>query len=118
MTALACVTDKIWEIQKKIKGVLSDRGNGSTRSGPDRSVPLHGIVSSRRWAREAVERLVHGSAAEAGAGRDSQSDRDLTLGWVSAYESAVCKEKKEISGEPLQDFTGSRRSVCATLVSS
>jgi hypothetical protein len=70
------------------------------------------------WAREAVEGLVHGSAAEAGAGRDRQSDRDLTLGWVSAYESAVCKEKKEISGELLQDFTGSRRSVCATLVSS
>ena len=40
MTALACVTDKIWEIPKKIKGVLSNRGNGSNRSGPDRSVPI------------------------------------------------------------------------------
>lgn len=37
MTALACVTDNIWGIQKKIKSALSDRGNGPTRSSPDRT---------------------------------------------------------------------------------
>ena len=36
--------------------------------------------------------------SEAGAGRDRQSDRDLTLGWISEYESAVRKVKKENSG--------------------
>jgi hypothetical protein len=40
--------------------------------------------------------LEPGSPAEAGAGRDCQSDRDLTLGWVRECESAVCKVKKEI----------------------
>ena len=40
--------------------------------------------------------LEPGSPAEAGAGRDRQSDRDLTLGRVSDYESGVCKVKKEI----------------------
>jgi len=39
------------------------------------------------WAREAVQGLEPGSPAEAGAGRDRQSDRDLTLGWVTEYES-------------------------------
>lgn len=34
------------------------------------------------WAREAVQGLEPGSPAEAGAGRDRQSDRELTLGWV------------------------------------
>jgi hypothetical protein len=48
------------------------------------------------WAREAVQGLEPGSPAEAGAGRDRQSDRDLTLGWVREYESGVCKVKKEI----------------------
>ena len=48
------------------------------------------------WAREAVQGLEPGSPAEAGAGRDRQSDRDLTLGWVREYESAVCKVKEEI----------------------
>ena len=48
------------------------------------------------WAREAVQGLEPGSPAEAGAGRDRQSDRDLTLGWVREYESAVCKVKTEI----------------------
>jgi len=32
------------------------------------------------WAREAVQGLEPGSPGEAGAGRDRQSDRDLTLG--------------------------------------
>jgi hypothetical protein len=48
------------------------------------------------WAREAVQGLEAGSPAQPGAGRDRQSDRDLTLGWVREYESAVCKVKKEI----------------------
>ena len=48
------------------------------------------------WAREAVQGLEPGSPAEARAGRDRQSDRDLTLGWVREYESAVCKVKTEI----------------------
>jgi len=48
------------------------------------------------WAREAVQGLEPGSPAEAGAGRDRQSDRNLMLGWVREYESAVCKVKKEI----------------------
>ena len=43
-----------------------------------------------------IQGLEPGSPAEAGAGRDRQSDHDLTLGWVSDYESAVCKVKKEI----------------------
>jgi hypothetical protein len=88
------------------------------KTASDGPVGEKSVFRDPMWALEAVEGLEHGSAAEAGSGRDRQSDRDLTLGWVSAYESAVCKEKKEISGEPLQDFTGSRRSVCATLVSS
>ncbi len=50
------------------------------------------------WAGEAVQGLEAGSPAEAGAGRDRQSDRDLTQGWISEYESAVCKVKKENSG--------------------
>ncbi len=48
------------------------------------------------WAREAVQGLEPGSPAETGAGRDRQSDRNLMLGWVREYESAVCKVKKEI----------------------
>ncbi len=48
------------------------------------------------WASEAVQGLEPGSPAEAGAGRDRQSDRDLTLSWVRDYESGVCKVKKEI----------------------
>jgi hypothetical protein len=48
------------------------------------------------WAREAVQGLEPGSLAEAGAGRDRLSDRELTLGWVSEYASGVCKVKKEI----------------------
>jgi len=48
------------------------------------------------WAREAVQGLEPGSPAEAGAGRDRQLDRDLTLSWVRDYEWAVCKGKKEI----------------------
>jgi hypothetical protein len=52
-------------------------------------------------AREAVQGLDPGSPAEAGACRDRQSDRDLTLGWVRD-ESAVCKVKKEI---PVQSST-------------
>ncbi len=41
-------------------------------------------------------RLEPGSSAEAGAGRDRQSDRELTLGWVGEYQSGACKVKKEI----------------------
>jgi len=48
------------------------------------------------WAREAVQGLEPSSPAEAGAGRDRQSDRDLTLGWAREYESGVCKVKREI----------------------
>jgi len=48
------------------------------------------------WARGAVQGLEPGSPAEAGAGRDRQSDRNLKLGWVREYESGVCKVKKEI----------------------
>jgi len=48
------------------------------------------------WAREAVQGLEPSLPAEAGAGRNRQSDRDLTLGWVREYESGVCKVKKEI----------------------
>ena len=54
------------------------------------------------WAREAVQGLEPGLPAEAGAGRDRQSDRDLTLGWVREYESAVCKVKKVIPAKTLQ----------------
>lgn len=61
------------------------------------------------WAREAVQGLEPGSPAEAGAGCDRQSDRDLTPGWVSDYESAVCKVKKEIPGK------GSSKPLKATL---
>jgi hypothetical protein len=61
------------------------------------------------WALEAVQGLEPGSPAEAGAGRDRQSDRDLTLGWVSDYESGVCKVKKEIPGK------GSSKPLKATL---
>ncbi len=46
------------------------------------------------WAREAVQGLEPGSPAEAGAGRDRQSDRELTLGWLRTHELAVCKVKK------------------------
>jgi len=53
------------------------------------------------WAREAVQGLEPGSLAEAGAGRDRLSDRDLTLGWVREYESGVCKVKKEIPAKTL-----------------
>src|SRR5208282_4437624 len=52
-----------------------------------------------RWVHIRHNRLEPGSPAEAGAGRDRQSDRDLTLGWVRGYESAVCKVKKEIPAE-------------------
>jgi hypothetical protein len=57
------------------------------------------------WVREAVQGLEPGLPAEAGAGRGRQSDRDLTLGWVSEYESAVCKVKKKIPAKCLvKDF--------------
>jgi hypothetical protein len=35
------------------------------------------------------------SPAQAEAGRDPQSDRDLTLSSVKGYESGACKVKKE-----------------------
>jgi hypothetical protein len=49
-----------------------------------------------RYVVPIMQVLEPGSPAEAGAGRGRQSDRDLTLGWVSGCESAVCKVKKEI----------------------
>jgi hypothetical protein len=45
---------------------------------------------------EAVEGLEPGSPADAGAGRDRQPGRDLTLSSVRGYESGVLKVKKEI----------------------
>src|ERR1019366_2880341 len=51
------------------------------------------LVKSKSLTMAALE---PGSPAGAGAGRDRQSDRDLTLGRVSDYESGVCKVKKEI----------------------
>jgi hypothetical protein len=55
-------------------------------------------VSKRTDARDCPG-LEPRSTAEAGAGRGHQSDRDLTLGWVREYESAVCIVKKEIPGK-------------------
>jgi hypothetical protein len=46
------------------------------------------------WAREAVQGLKPGSSAEAGAGRDRQSDHDLTLGWVREYALGFVKVKE------------------------
>ena len=61
------------------------------------------------WAREAVEGLEPGSPADAGAGRDRQSGRDLTLRSVRGYESGVLKVIKEIPVQMLKYLHGPRR---------
>ena len=55
-----------------------------------------GFPREPMWAREPVQGLEPGSPAEAGAGRDRHSDRELTLERRSGYISRACKVKKEI----------------------
>jgi hypothetical protein len=46
-----------------------------------------------------VNNVNNGSPADAGAGRDRQPGRDLTLSSVKGYESGVLRVKKEIPAE-------------------
>ena len=73
--------------------VVDENGPGRAKRGPVREDPFTRAAES---ACEAVEGLEPGSPADAGASRDRQPGRDLTLSSVRGYESGVLRVKKEI----------------------